>query len=118
MSESHTWHLSNHTKPTYCNVCRESLGTYMYTESHSLEPRFSFSHTSLLLTFKGVTSHGLSCGVCKVRSHKSCLPNLLVACKWSTADTVEEAAIVKGENVSDLIIHDTQNQAAIQVFSL
>ncbi len=25
MTESHTWHISNHARPTFCNVCRESL---------------------------------------------------------------------------------------------
>ncbi len=25
MTETHTWHISNHARPTFCNVCRESL---------------------------------------------------------------------------------------------
>ena len=47
----------------------------------------------------GVTSHGLSCGVCKYKAHKSCVGNVLAVCKWSTRDTVEQRCI-SIENVS------------------
>ncbi|CAB1348433.1 unnamed protein product, partial [Coregonus sp. 'balchen'] len=45
-SGMHNWYACSHARPTYCNVCREALS--------------------------GVTSHGLSCEVCKFKAHKRC----------------------------------------------
>ncbi len=47
----------------------------------------------------GVTSHGLSCGVCKLKCHKGCVTNVLTVCKWTTLDTVDPACVTV-ENVS------------------
>ena len=61
--------------------------------------------TELQLTFlgvaAGVTSHGLSCGVCKYKAHKACVGNVLAGCKWSTRETVEQR-FISLENVSSL----------------
>ena len=51
--------------------------------------------------FSGVTSHGLSCGVCKYKAHKACVGNVLAGCKWSTRETVEQR-FISLENVSSL----------------
>lgn len=51
------------------------------------------------IVFAAITSHGLSCGVCKLRAHKSCVGNVLTVCKWSTRDTVDQGQIFV-ENVS------------------
>lgn len=72
MTETHTWHISNHARPTFCNVCRETLS--------------------------GVTSHGLSCGICKLKAHKSCVANILTVCKWSTLDSVDPKCITEDQS--------------------
>eukprot|EP00095_Tigriopus_kingsejongensis_P011798 maker-scaffold71_size417697-snap-gene-0.18 protein:Tk11798 transcript:maker-scaffold71_size417697-snap-gene-0.18-mRNA-1 annotation:"diacylglycerol kinase eta-like isoform x1" len=45
-----------------------------------------------------VTSHGLSCGICKLKAHKSCVANILTVCKWSTLDTVDHQCITEDQN--------------------
>ncbi|XP_062576598.1 diacylglycerol kinase delta-like [Saccostrea cucullata] len=58
MSGQHNWYACSHARPTYCNVCREALS--------------------------GVTSHGLSCEVCKFKAHKRCAVKAQSNCKWTT----------------------------------
>lgn len=55
-------YATSHARPTYCNVCREALS--------------------------GVTSHGLSCEVCKCKVHKRCAAKAINNCKWTTLATV------------------------------
>ena len=43
----HSWFACSHSRPTYCNVCHEML--------------------------HGVAWHGLSCEVCKFKSHRRCV---------------------------------------------
>ncbi|XP_055903306.1 diacylglycerol kinase eta isoform X2 [Eupeodes corollae] len=62
LSNYHQWHSTSHARPTYCNVCREAL--------------------------PGVTSHGLSCEVCKCKVHKRCAAKAIANCKWTTLATV------------------------------
>ncbi|CAG0918863.1 unnamed protein product [Notodromas monacha] len=58
----HVWEAMSHARPTYCNLCREAL--------------------------RGVTSHGLSCEVCKLKAHKSCAAKAVKNCKWTTLASV------------------------------
>ncbi|OQR69194.1 diacylglycerol kinase eta-like [Tropilaelaps mercedesae] len=58
----HSWYVTSHARPTYCNVCREALS--------------------------GVTFHGLSCEVCKFRAHKRCAAKSPNNCKWTTLASV------------------------------
>ncbi|XP_036329541.1 diacylglycerol kinase eta-like isoform X1 [Rhagoletis pomonella] len=58
----HHWYATSHARPTYCNVCRDALS--------------------------GVTSHGLSCEVCKCKVHKRCAAKAIANCKWTTLATV------------------------------
>ncbi|XP_037923705.1 diacylglycerol kinase eta [Hermetia illucens] len=62
LSNHHHWYATSHARPTYCNVCREALS--------------------------GVTSHGLSCEVCKCKVHKRCAAKAIANCKWTTLATV------------------------------
>ncbi|KFV18298.1 Diacylglycerol kinase delta, partial [Tauraco erythrolophus] len=57
-SGMHNWYACSHARPTFCNVCREAL--------------------------PGVTSHGLSCEVCKFKAHKRCAVRATNNCKWTT----------------------------------
>ena len=41
----------------------------------------------------GVTSSGYSCGICKYKAHKSCASNVVVTCKWTTLNTVDEKCL-------------------------
>ncbi|XP_011351823.2 diacylglycerol kinase eta isoform X1 [Ooceraea biroi] len=59
---NHQWDTTNHTRPTYCNVCKDAL--------------------------HGVTSHGLSCEVCKYKVHKRCYLKALNNCKWTTLASI------------------------------
>ncbi|XP_050830598.1 diacylglycerol kinase delta isoform X4 [Serinus canaria] len=58
----HNWYACSHARPTFCNVCREAL--------------------------PGVTSHGLSCEVCKFKAHKRCAVRATNNCKWTTLASI------------------------------
>ncbi|XP_071052733.1 diacylglycerol kinase eta isoform X3 [Onthophagus taurus] len=62
LSGCHHWYATSHARPTYCNVCRDAL--------------------------HGVTSHGLSCEVCKCKVHKRCAAKAINNCKWTTLSSV------------------------------
>ncbi|XP_069681666.1 diacylglycerol kinase eta isoform X7 [Periplaneta americana] len=62
LSGHHHWYATSHARPTYCNVCREALS--------------------------GVTSHGLSCEVCKCKVHKRCAAKAISNCKWTTLASI------------------------------
>ncbi|XP_029155939.1 diacylglycerol kinase eta isoform X3 [Nylanderia fulva] len=59
---NHQWYATSHARPTYCNVCRDAL--------------------------HGVTSHGLSCEVCKYKVHKRCSAKAINNCKWTTLASI------------------------------
>uniref|UniRef100_A0A4W5KHP0 diacylglycerol kinase (ATP) n=1 Tax=Hucho hucho TaxID=62062 RepID=A0A4W5KHP0_9TELE len=61
-SGMHNWYACSHARPTFCNVCREALS--------------------------GVTSHGLSCEVCKFKAHKRCAVRSTNTCKWTTLASI------------------------------
>ncbi|XP_070616190.1 LOW QUALITY PROTEIN: diacylglycerol kinase kappa [Erythrolamprus reginae] len=61
-SGMHNWYACSHARPTFCNVCREAL--------------------------PGVTSHGLSCEVCKFKAHKRCAVRATNSCKWTTLASI------------------------------
>ncbi|XP_077961409.1 diacylglycerol kinase eta isoform X1 [Gasterosteus aculeatus] len=61
-SGMHNWYACSHARPTFCNVCREAL--------------------------PGVTSHGLSCEVCKFKAHKRCAVRSTNTCKWTTLASI------------------------------
>ncbi|XP_053594048.1 diacylglycerol kinase eta isoform X2 [Microplitis demolitor] len=58
----HQWYATSHARPTYCNVCRDAL--------------------------YGVTSHGLSCEICKYKVHKRCCQKAINNCKWTTLSSI------------------------------
>ncbi|XP_067371876.1 diacylglycerol kinase eta isoform X11 [Channa argus] len=61
-SGMHNWYACSHARPTFCNVCKDSLS--------------------------GVTSHGLSCEVCKFKAHKRCAVRATNNCKWTTLASI------------------------------
>ncbi|XP_068136699.1 diacylglycerol kinase delta isoform X2 [Hyperolius riggenbachi] len=73
-SGMHNWYACSHARPTYCNVCREALS--------------------------GVTSHGLSCEVCKFKSHKRCAVRATNNCKWTTLVSIGKDIIEDEDGVS------------------
>ncbi|KAM9820276.1 diacylglycerol kinase delta [Neosynchiropus ocellatus] len=73
-SGMHNWYACSHARPTYCNVCREALS--------------------------GVTSHGLSCEVCKFKAHKRCAVRATNNCKWTTLASVGRDIIEDEDGVS------------------
>ncbi|KAL4219804.1 hypothetical protein ACF0H5_020216 [Mactra antiquata] len=74
MSGLHNWYTCSHARPTYCNVCRETLS--------------------------GVTSHGLSCEVCKFKAHKRCAVKAQSNCKWTTLAAIGSEIIEDEDGVS------------------
>lgn len=66
-------YATSHARPTYCNVCRDALS--------------------------GVTSHGLSCEVCKCKVHKRCAAKAIPNCKWTTLATVGKDIIEDDDGV-------------------
>ncbi|XP_072557397.1 diacylglycerol kinase delta isoform X3 [Paramormyrops kingsleyae] len=73
-SGMHNWYACSHARPTYCNVCREALS--------------------------GVTSHGLSCEVCKFKAHKRCAVRANNNCKWSTLASIGKDIIEDEDGIS------------------
>ena len=71
---SHSWFMCSHTRPMYCNVCRVAL--------------------------HGVAWHGMSCEVCKIKSHRRCVFGVSERCKWTTRASMEEANAKIGYDVS------------------
>ncbi|CAL7943612.1 unnamed protein product [Xylocopa violacea] len=62
LSGNHQWYATSHARPTYCNICRDAL--------------------------YGVTSHGLSCEICKYKVHKQCSIKAINNCKWTTLASI------------------------------
>uniref|UniRef100_A0A674C8V5 Diacylglycerol kinase n=1 Tax=Salmo trutta TaxID=8032 RepID=A0A674C8V5_SALTR len=73
-SGMHNWYACSHARPTFCNVCREALS--------------------------GVTSHGLSCEVCKFKAHKRCAVRSTNTCKWTTLASIGNDIMENNEGVS------------------
>ncbi|XP_053330194.1 diacylglycerol kinase eta-like isoform X2 [Spea bombifrons] len=73
-SGMHNWYACSHARPTFCNVCREALS--------------------------GVTSHGLSCEVCKFKAHKRCAVRAINNCKWTTLASVANDIIEDEDGVT------------------
>ncbi|MEQ2309567.1 hypothetical protein AMECASPLE_000274 [Ameca splendens] len=73
-SGMHNWYACSHARPTFCNVCREAL--------------------------PGVTSHGLSCEVCKFKAHKRCAVRSTNNCKWTTLASIGNEIIEDEDGVS------------------
>ncbi|XP_039618544.1 diacylglycerol kinase delta-like isoform X2 [Polypterus senegalus] len=73
-SGMHNWYACSHARPTYCNVCREVLS--------------------------GVTSHGLSCEVCKFKAHKRCAIRATNNCKWTTLSSIGKDIIEDEDGIS------------------
>ncbi|KAM3857541.1 diacylglycerol kinase eta [Diretmus argenteus] len=73
-SGMHNWYACSHARPTFCNVCREAL--------------------------PGVTSHGLSCEVCKFKAHKRCAVRSTNNCKWTTLASIGNDIMEDEEGVS------------------
>ncbi|XP_029463328.1 diacylglycerol kinase eta-like isoform X2 [Rhinatrema bivittatum] len=73
-SGMHNWYACSHARPTFCNVCREALS--------------------------GVTSHGLSCEVCKFKAHKRCAVRAINNCKWTTLVSVGNDIIEDEDGVT------------------
>ncbi|XP_078268774.1 diacylglycerol kinase eta [Rhinoraja longicauda] len=73
-SGMHNWYAMSHARPTFCNVCREAL--------------------------PGMTSHGLSCEVCKFKAHKRCAVRAINNCKWTTLATVGSDIIEDEEGIA------------------
>ncbi|XP_031441285.1 diacylglycerol kinase eta isoform X3 [Clupea harengus] len=73
-SGMHNWYACSHARPTFCNVCRDTL--------------------------PGVTSHGLSCEVCKFKAHKRCAVRSTNNCKWTTLASVGNDIMEDEDGVS------------------
>ncbi|XP_058856596.1 diacylglycerol kinase delta-like isoform X2 [Acipenser ruthenus] len=73
-SGMHNWYACSHARPTFCNVCREVLS--------------------------GVTSHGLSCEVCKFKAHKRCAVRSTNNCKWTTLASIGNDIIEDEDGVA------------------
>ncbi|KFP75787.1 Diacylglycerol kinase delta, partial [Acanthisitta chloris] len=73
-SGMHNGYACSHARPTFCNVCREAL--------------------------PGVTSHGLSCEVCKFKAHKRCAVRATNNCKWTTLASIGTEIIEDEDGVA------------------
>ncbi|XP_057708029.1 diacylglycerol kinase eta isoform X6 [Corythoichthys intestinalis] len=73
-SGMHNWYACSHARPTFCNVCKDSLS--------------------------GVTSHGLSCEVCKFKAHKRCAVRAINNCKWTTLASIGKDIIEDEDGIA------------------
>ncbi|KAG9348987.1 hypothetical protein JZ751_029304 [Albula glossodonta] len=73
-SGTHNWYACSHARPTFCNVCKDSLS--------------------------GVTSHGLSCEVCKFKAHKRCAVRATNNCKWTTLASIGKDIIEDEDGIA------------------
>ncbi|GFY52065.1 diacylglycerol kinase delta [Trichonephila inaurata madagascariensis] len=78
LSGQHNWCITNHARPTFCNVCRDAL--------------------------PGVRSTGLSCEVCKFKAHKRCAIKAPSNCKWTTLSSVGKD-IIEDEDINLAMPH-------------
>ncbi|KAK3726917.1 hypothetical protein QZH41_016706 [Actinostola sp. cb2023] len=67
LSGTHNWYSCTHTRPTFCNVCKDILS--------------------------GVTSKGLSCEVCRFKVHRRCAAKAANNCKWTTIQSLRREAL-------------------------
>ncbi|KXJ26244.1 Diacylglycerol kinase eta [Exaiptasia diaphana] len=67
LSGTHNWYSCTHTRPTFCNVCKDILS--------------------------GVTSKGLSCEVCRFKVHRRCAAKAPNNCKWTTIQSLRREAL-------------------------
>ncbi|ESO01875.1 hypothetical protein HELRODRAFT_128981, partial [Helobdella robusta] len=74
--QRHNWCVLPTIRPTFCNVCGESLQS---------------------VSRSGVTLHGLACEVCKYRTHKRCAIKSHPTCKWSTLASMEHSIVEDAE---------------------
>ena len=44
--------------------------------------------------------HGYSCGICKLKAHKSCVSNIVKGCKWITLNSVDDKCIASENGVN------------------
>ncbi|XP_067949359.1 diacylglycerol kinase delta-like isoform X2 [Watersipora subatra] len=79
ISGQHTWYIMSHVKIVHCNICRELL-----------------SPGALPIV------HGLSCAVCKTKSHKGCAIRASHNCKWSTLASVGRHVIEDADGTLDI----------------
>uniref|UniRef100_A0A3P8ULY7 Diacylglycerol kinase n=1 Tax=Cynoglossus semilaevis TaxID=244447 RepID=A0A3P8ULY7_CYNSE len=89
-SGMHNWYACSHARPTFCNVCKDSLS--------------------------GVTSHGLSCEVCKFKAHKRCAVRATNNCKWTTLASIGKDIIEDEDGVRHF--NTISNFVNIHVFFL
>lgn len=103
---NHSWYATSHARPTYCNVCRDALyGKFINFSFRPMECliflaislRFMHFYRSYLLA--GVTSHGLSCEMCKYKVHKRCSVKAINNCKWTTLASIGKDIIEDAEGV-------------------
>lgn len=52
----------------------------------------------------GVAWHGLSCEVCKFKSHRRCVFNVQSPCKWTTRSSLSAAGVDLEQDVSSDIL--------------
>ena len=43
---------------------------------------------------------GYSCGICKLKAHKSCVSNIVKGCKWITLNSVDDKCIASENGVN------------------
>ncbi len=60
--------------------------------------RFSISNFHFGFV-SGVTSHGLSCEICKFKAHKKCASKALTNCKWTTLASMGKDIIEEPDGV-------------------
>ncbi|CAF0782721.1 unnamed protein product [Brachionus calyciflorus] len=79
LNGNHSWYVCSHARPTFCNVCGEAL--------------------------TGVTSHGLSCEICKFKAHKRCAAKATKSCKWTTLASIDSKELIENEDRNLLMPH-------------
>ncbi|XP_031554692.1 diacylglycerol kinase delta-like [Actinia tenebrosa] len=82
LTGTHNWYSCAHSRPTFCNVCKDILS--------------------------GVTSKGLSCEVCRFKVHRRCAAKAPNNCKWTTIQSLKREELEFDESDPMSVPHQWQ----------
>ena len=82
---NHSWYVTNHARPTFCNVCHNALGSVM-NNGLSCEGKYlNLSTIELDWNWENILNRVPNkILVCKFKAHKHCASKAPSNCKWAT----------------------------------
>lgn len=97
ISGYHSWYITSHARPVFCNVCKEALqGVTSHGLScggkicccHNLYCMSCLPTSWLIVSLTAKYTSSLVFAVCRFKSHKLCANRAPPTCKWSTLASI------------------------------